>query len=271
MVLLASTLFLFQTQSVLSAQISSLYPTVVFFKGFFRSADHYEQDNDIGSMFEQRGFNFIYTHSPAGGNSFERAKLLASELIATLEPNEKTIFVGISQGGLDARALLYDNPEIAKNCIELITVSTPHHGTSLADSLKTMDDYDFSSISGASWQEDNYLLRLLKGMKTLTRDYMMTEFNPKVPNVDGVKYFSYSTKIFDNACSPLKMTSAIMSQLGEPNNDGVVSEESAHWGTFVSMFPYDHLAAFSPNNEGGHSMEVFQKVITDLKQRFSNK
>ena len=267
MVLFASILFLFHSQSVMSAHMTSPYPTVVFFKGFFRSSDHYEQENDIGSMFEQRGFNFIYTHSPAGGNSFERAKLLASELTARLAPNEKTIFVGISQGGLDARVLLHDNPEIAKNCSELITVSTPHHGSSLADSLQAMDGYDFSYLSGASWQEDTYLLRLLKGMKTLTRDYVMTEFNPKVPDVEGVNYFSYSTKILEDANSSLKLTSAIMSQLGEPNNDGVVSEESAHWGTFISMFPYDHLAVFSANNEGGHSMEVFQKVITDLKQR----
>lgn len=280
-------------------------PRVIFLKGFFSSSDSYEKSDHIGTLFRRAGFDFYYTHVPAGGNAVERAALLATELAPLLDgfkTGDRYVLLGISQGGLDARAFLHQFPKMRTHCAGVVTVGTPHQGSSLAEalSLETLElwsrsfvfsaalraldlarrDLGFTTLEeSSSGEQYSYLRELIEGASFLTRDYVQTVFNPSTPDVPGIRYWSYSTFIPEMPGAErrkavprlMRLTSGTMERRGEIVNDGVVGEESAHWGTHLAQFEVDHMNAFLKGTESGAKTtyrEVFGRIISDLKQLF---
>jgi triacylglycerol lipase len=71
------------------------------------------------------------------------------------------------------------------NVLSLTTIATPHRGSAFAD-------YMFDTI-GSHQIKRLYKVMEYFGLETgafsqLTRKYMQTEFNPKTPNVEGIRY-----------------------------------------------------------------------------------
>jgi triacylglycerol lipase len=60
---------------------------------------------------------------------------------------------------------------------------------------------------------------------------MAEEFNPKTPDARGVRYFSYGATINPSLWSAFRQPHKIVQKL-EGVNDGLVSVESAKWGTY---------------------------------------
>lgn len=60
---------------------------------------------------------------------------------------------------------------------------------------------------------------------------MADEFNPKTPDAKGVRYFSYGATFDPSFWSAFRQPHKIMQKL-EGVNDGLVSVESAKWGTY---------------------------------------
>ena len=67
----------------------------------------------------------------------------------------------------------------------------------------------------------------------LTRRYMTEEFNPKTPDDPTVRYFSYGAMMKKKPplLSPFRQSNRVLTKLEGPN-DGLVSVESARWGTY---------------------------------------
>lgn len=60
---------------------------------------------------------------------------------------------------------------------------------------------------------------------------MLEEFNPKTPDDEHVRYFSYGAMFEPGLWSAFRQTHGIVKELEGPN-DGLVSVESAKWGTY---------------------------------------
>lgn len=63
----------------------------------------------------------------------------------------------------------------------------------------------------------------------LTRRYVCEEFNPSVPDVPGVRYFSYGASCMPHLFSVFRVSHDLMVEL-EGANDGLVSVGSSKWG-----------------------------------------
>jgi triacylglycerol lipase len=162
-----------------------------------------------------------------------------------------------SQGGLDGRYLagaLGDD-----RVVSLITVSTPHRGTALADAAAGV--IDLTPLGGWALDAALDLLTQLTGLGDAALvdqiDDLSTAnaeaFNATVPDPPGVYLASWAGKTcarLDFGCrrdtddevasSWFALTTVILGWV-EGDNDGLVSVESATWADFRGVLPADHL------------------------------
>lgn len=65
----------------------------------------------------------------------------------------------------------------------------------------------------------------------LTQKYMKEEFNPNVPDREGVSYYSYGASCKPRLWSMFRQSHRIIQRV-EGDNDGLVSVSSSRWGTY---------------------------------------
>jgi len=61
---------------------------------------------------------------------------------------------------------------------------------------------------------------------------MQKEFNPKTPDLPGVKYYSYGASLEPVFWSIFRPSYKVIKQLEEAPNDGLVSVQSSQWGEY---------------------------------------
>ena len=129
--------------------------------------------------------------------------------------------------------------------LSLTTIATPHRGSAVAD-------WVFESI-GRENLSGIYRVVERVGMGTgafaqLTRRYM-EEFNPKTPDVEGVRYFSYGAMMVrPRLFSAFRQSHRIVEGV-EGENDGLVSVNSSRWGTYKgTLVDVSHLDLINWSN-----------------------
>ncbi len=196
-----------------------------------------------------------------------------AQLVAAIEDARKTtgadkvIVIGHSQGGLDARwAALHDADSIAA----VVTVAAPHRGSPVADvatgilpgdstaALDVLADLFGASTSGSSSS--------FQGAMVALSSAGAAQFNLLVPDVPGMPYYSIagrSNGAHADACPPaaadfmaswdgsVDPINAVLAPVGvildaavapaTPTHDGLVTVDSAKWGTFLGCVPADHF------------------------------
>jgi len=187
------------------------------------------------------GATVYVTKVPRVADVSIRAKALKAQLekmTAGQERSELNI-IGHSMGGLDSRymvsKLLSNQGKAGEGTFRvasLTTVATPHKGSPIArwiafPFVPTIEYFDYRAFTN------------------LTPEYMRDTFNPNVPNVDGVRYYSWgadaeSLMYERSAFYPLRWTWKHIRGLEGPN-DGLVSLESSEWGLMQGCVLADHL------------------------------
>ena len=112
--------------------------------------------------------------------------------------------------------------------LSLTTIATPHRGSAFAD-------YIFNQIGPRSIPRVYKALEFF-GLETgafrqLTEDYMTEHFNPRTPDIDGVRYYSYGA-CFDPQFTSVFRRSHNIIEREEGPNDGLVSVASSQWGEY---------------------------------------
>ncbi|KAL8873295.1 MAG: hypothetical protein Q9174_001210 [Haloplaca sp. 1 TL-2023] len=75
----------------------------------------------------------------------------------------------------------------------------------------------------------------------LTRRYMQEDFNPKTPDREGVRYFSYGASVDPAIWSAFRRSHRIVHKHEGPN-DGLVSVNSSQWGEYKgTLVDVSHL------------------------------
>ena len=216
----------------------------------------------------------VATLAPPYDSSQVRAAIIAKQIDAVLAKTHraKVNLIGHSQGGLDARILASPNGlGYGDRIASVTTISTPHRGTRLTDAalglLEGLPKDEVDALTDAllellqrgiyEVQTDPNLRAQLIG---LSEKHMKTQFNPTYLDDPRVKYSSYAgrtnlqTGLFDcdakfpndpthvDIANPLflPMANLLAGPLNH-SNDGLVTVESAKWGTFLQCVPADHL------------------------------
>lgn len=160
---------------------------------------------------------------------------------------ERLNLIAQSMGGLDARYLI-SRLGMGSRIESLVTISTPHHGTSIATFVLEQPQRlrDFAAAI-ANWMGTKTLpgseADFIKAVEEFTPEFVCDEFNPNVPDDPSVRYWSYAGsagKGTDVIMNPfLRFLNGILYER-EGCNDGFVSVESAKWGRYLGTVGADH-------------------------------
>ncbi|EQA55202.1 lipase [Leptospira kmetyi] len=180
-------------------------------------------------------------------SSASRAAQLKTAILTAMAANNytgKVHVIGHSQGGLDARYMV-SNLSMGSKVATVTTLNTPHYGSPIANIVLTVIpswalpyvSTIIEAIAGVVYGDSSQ--NATAALKLLTTDGAKT-FNASVPNVSGVKYFSYGSTITvaDLIQHPAMGLLQPICAIGAPfygmsvANDGVVPDSSQRWGTW---------------------------------------
>lgn len=210
----------------------------------------------IQEALEARGIRVITTSVPPSGSIEERATALRDAILEQVGPGsgedrETTVnIIAHSMGGLDARYMISRlPPHPSVRVASLVTVATPHHGSSYAD-------YLLDEILGPSRVEQAYsVFKRATGFPTTAAFAQLTkrfagEFNPATPDREGVQYYSYGAMLTrpPPVLSPFRWSWRVLGKREGPN-DGLVSVQSSQWGEYKgTLVDVNHLDVINWTN-----------------------
>jgi triacylglycerol lipase len=242
------------------------------------------------------------TLAPPYASSEVRAQAVAKQIddILARTGKAKVNLVAHSQGGLDARVLASPNGlGYGDRIASVTTVATPHHGSKVADVvlglLKYLPAAQVDEITDAVLgliQKTAYELQtdpaLRDQLVLLSEKHMKEVFNPKYIDAPNVVYKSYAGRsnlrsgiiacdggVYPN--EPLKLDAAQVALLptaifleeGQLKvNDGLVTVESAKWGTFEQCVPADHLKEVGQLGPAAASFDhvaLFRNIVARVR------
>jgi triacylglycerol lipase len=217
----------------------------------------------LDPFLRERGFRALYPDVPATGGVAERAAKLKEQILCWTD--EPINLIAHSMGGLDCRHMI-THLAMADRVRSLTTISTPHHGTYLAD-----------------WFIRNYRHRfpLLFAMEALGVSMAgfraclpaaCAEFNARTPDAPGVRYFSYGAAVSQALVNPLfRRVWNILTAVEGPN-DGMVSVASARWGEYLGTISADHCmqtpdAILKDPGQSFDTLGFYLTIAEDLARR----
>lgn len=225
----------------------SLVPGVQYWRG-------------IVQAMQANGIEVITASVPPSASIEERALKLGQDIAKRADGRSVNI-IAHSMGGLDARYMISQLKPENVDVLSLTTVATPHRGSAFADFM-------FEEIGPKHLPR---LYKLLEGaglgtgaFKQLTTDYMINEFNPKTPDSPDVRYFSYGATVHPRFWSAFRQPHKIVERIEGPN-DGLVSVESAKWGTYKgTLVDCSHLDLINWS-----TIRVFMSKLKGAKRSFN--
>ncbi|KAF8560202.1 alpha/beta-hydrolase [Imleria badia] len=226
----------------------------------------------IKEALEASGCEVLITRVPATSSPIDRAMVLEKKISETY-PGRDVHLIGHSMGGIDCRYLITHLTQRTFRVLSLTTIATPHRGSSFAS--------HFLSLASSHLPAVLALLELLpngggdgKAFECLTRE-AMKHFNDNTPDVEGVRYFSWGAEYEPGLIDTWKYPHSIIAAQ-EGSNDGLVSVQSAQWGTYLgTLHNVNHLDlvgwtgfkdmhAFILGRDVGFSTERFYGGVADL-------
>jgi triacylglycerol lipase len=217
----------------------------------------------LAEFLRQRGFRVLFPAVAPTSGVVERAAQLRDQILQWTD--EPVNLIAHSMGGLDARFMI-THLNMAERVRTLTTISTPHHGSYLADWFQ------------AHFRERVPILYALEtigmnvdGFRDL-RPEVCRRFNSQTPDQPGVRYFSFGGDVQPSHLTPfLRRAWSILTPVEGPN-DGLVSLASARWGEYLGTLQADHFAqtpdgVFVRPGEDFDALGFYSRLAEDLARR----
>jgi triacylglycerol lipase len=175
-------------------------------------------------------------------------------------------------GGLDSRyaATILKAKQIAS----ITTLGTPHWGSPVAD--WAVDQIHGNSLWYRFFRLLGYDMKNRHFLPELTTAFLKNVFNPKVPNLPGVRYFSVVShaSFADGTMSyllwfPERWMREENSPLLAHGDDGLVPTDSMAWGQEIDNVELDHLGEMNhhelrPRDEEATALKVYADIYDTL-------
>jgi triacylglycerol lipase len=229
-----------------------------------------------------------------------RARQLARYVDRVLEEtrSEKVLIIAHSQGGLDSRYMI-STLAYGDRVAALVTISTPHRGTRVADTILGFVPGATQSFINAiatlfAWTYNEARTRMDLGAALLALSEREADaFNRDNPNDPRVRYWSWAGRSnlrtgvavcgdaryeneplrLDSTALPLSPFATLLEGLDPVDNvnDGMVTVRSARWGEFQGCVPADHfdevgqIAHTGPIASGFDHIAFYRRIVADLR------
>lgn len=178
-----------------------------------------------------------------------RSEMWKGRLHQILEESgaERLNLIAQSMGGLDARYLI-SRLGMHDAVASLVTVSTPHRGTGIADIVLERPEWMRRWTAGVlNWMGQTALedasADFLRSVAELTPDFVTVAFNTRAPDHPGVRYYSFAGRAGRGTNVPINPWLRILNRQLYPRegiNDGFVAVDSARWGEYLGTVDADH-------------------------------
>ena len=245
---------------------------IVLAHGFISSAE-VGFTSEIVAGLEKDGHRVFRTEVPPVTSVAYRAQILGPQIDTILRDTgaERVHIIAHSMGGLDARYLVSELG-YASRVATVSTISTPHHGSSLADVAlgvadglgleETVLDFIATELSPPSMTDPD----LRSALRDLSEGSALN-FNALVEDQPSVRYQSWAglskvrgrargadmeactvnngnmvlPEVRDRLSSVFVPVALVVAGSSLRPHDGVVTVESARWGAFRGCIPADHF------------------------------
>ena len=191
----------------------------------------------IDQAIRDRGHPLIIPRVHPCASVAKRAEQLKTTILDHLaqmgRPGDRVVVIAHSLGGRDARYML-SKLDMADRVAALVTITTPHRGTPYADWCVRR----LGHTCGGLWLAGLFGIDI-GGILDLTTEHCR-QFNDRVPDAAGVRYFSVSAAR-QRSQVPLFARHAHRTVFdAEGENDSLVSVQSSTWATHLGVWPADH-------------------------------
>ncbi|KAF1988532.1 alpha/beta-hydrolase [Aulographum hederae CBS 113979] len=212
----------------------------------------------IKEAMASNGIEVIITAVPRSGSIEARAEKLGESIAEKAQGKSVNIIAG-----LDARYMISRLKPPNVKVLSLTTIASPHRGSAFAD-------YMFDRIGPTMIPK---LYKILEGFgfetgafSQLTRKYMAEKFNPKTPDLEGVRYYSYGASLDPTFWSVFRPSHNIIQRLENAVNDGLVSVPSSRWGEYKgTLVGVSHLDLINWTNR----LKYLMWSLTGSKRQFN--
>lgn len=256
------------------------YPLVMVHGVGFRDLRYFNYWGRIPRELTRYGATVYYGNQEAFATIATNAKDLRDRIgeICLETGKDKVNIIAHSKGGLDARYAI-SKYQLGKQVASLTTICTPHHGCRFVDYACRLPDGLYRAVARffdwwfGHWGDSH------PDFYTATHQFSTMEsrrFNELVPDVYGVYYQSYASKMRGALSDPLLAIPYCMIRPLEGDNDGLVSTRSARWGNFRGVMENQFHRGISHGDmidlkredyRGFDVVECFVGIVSDLKER----
>jgi triacylglycerol lipase len=216
----------------------------------------------------ERGHPLIVSRVHPTAGIATRARQLKETILRQLDimgkPDDPIIVLAHSMGGLDARYMIRCLG-MADRVRALVTISTPHRGSSYAAWCLRHLGQRLGGLGLA-----RFLGLDVQAVADLTPESCQ-RFNQRVPDAAGVRYYSISAARPWNRVPPFALHAWHVIQETEGDNDCLVSVKSAIWGKHLGTWPADHFHQLNKryvielNDPTGNITPYYLRVLDELK------
>jgi triacylglycerol lipase len=257
--------------------VSLKYPVVLVHGIALRDPDFFFNSwGRIPRTLRENGVEVFFGDTDAWGSIESNAGLLKTAIDKVLEETgkEKVNIIAHSKGGLDSRYFIWKYG-YGDRVASLTTISTPHHGSVVADKVQELKNLHTSAAKKSlenvgKLYKDAYPDPYTAGYELTTQK--MLEFNSIVTRDERVFYQSIYSTMSKGSNDPVLSASYkyIKKTIGE--NDGLVSEYSAIWGDNVIKIDGDisHAQIIDITGKIQHETKVL-KIYLDIVNDLSNR
>lgn len=256
------------------------YPLIMVHGVLFRDLKYFNYWGRIPKELIRYGAKVYYGNQEAVGTIERNGGDICRKIEEVLAETgcDKVNIIAHSKGGLDARYAI-TALGMADSVASLTSICVPHRGCRFIDLACKLPEgfYRFlAKIFDTTFRKfgDNN-----PDFYTATRQFSTVtseEFNRKVPNMPGVYYQSYMTRMKSFLGDSLLSLPYLMIKSLEGQNDGLVSVESSKWGEFRGIITSSGRRGISHGDiidlkredyRGFDVVETYVNIVADLKSR----
>lgn len=239
---------------------------------------------DLESALEDEGAKVYITSVNGMDTTANKAASFKTQFLQILavSGSTKANIIAHSHGTLYTRYAI-SNLGLGLKVASYTSLCGPHRGSAVADwVMNTIPKGSWNLVGGALDIVYTFVFgdknpqSLANGIQ-VTRPYMNNVFNPNVPNIAGLYYQSWASKIRYASSSIILEIPWLIDKYYEGDNDGLVAVSSAKWGNFRGVQEgslltpgVDHLNMVNQLfgiTPGFDAPNFYISMVQDLKNR----
>ena len=256
------------------------YPLLLVHGIGFRDLRYFNYWGRIPRELKRNGAVIYYGNQEALGTIAYNAEDIRKRILQIREETgaEKVNIIAHSKGGLDARCAITTlgmSPYVAS----LTTMNTPHRGCRFVNYACRLPEGFYRFVAGCFDRTLSKFGDKNPDFYTATHQFSTeasARFNEETPDMPGVYYQSYTSKMRNPFSHLLLSIPYCMIRPLEGANDGLVSVESAKWGEFRGVFSNRRLRGISHGDiidltrqdyRSFDVLETYVRIVAELKER----